>query len=218
MLPIKINRRKYLLPQRWGECTLEQFLRLPSGSTTPSDVVRLLLNLDAPVQLDVYTAVLMQWVTEPLNTDDFVPDAGIDILRCTYGQKIEACQLLEKDGSLNSAAALIRIYFPDMQPETMQLDSVLPIYLGLVEQIKHILNVEKHNLSRPPKPEHIRAGISAFEELGYFNQIDDLADGDPTKYDAILQLEYIVAYNKLRRNVISATFTERLEAIYRQQK
>lgn len=214
MIPVKVNGKKVLLPSRWGEVRLGDYLSLSGGSSL-SDALQLFAGAAGEVLTDPALLSMMRWLYEPLSIEDFVPDAGVDLLRATYGQKIEACQLLEKDDTLASAEALIQIYYPEMECSSRPLDQVLPIYLGIVEQLQNILNTEKANLHVPPTAEQIRAGVSAFNELSYFNQIDDLAGGDPTKYDTILSLEYIVIYQKLRRNTISAIFEQRLSAVFK---
>lgn len=224
MTPIKLKPGKfkksitYYLPSGYEDLTLEKYLGYANHIQTPEHLVSYLMG--APLNIDASNITpYLYWLGEPLDLEQFTPAKNlIDIKRQTYGQKIEAHNILKEDTTLRSAAELIQVYYPLMNPKRMKLGVVLPIYLGLVEQLREILTVEKSTLETPPNPEQMRAGISEFEKLGYFNSIDDLAGGDPLKYDTVLQVEYIVIYQKLLRNKISANFGERYSAILREKK
>jgi len=213
MIELKAKGRVFELPTHYGELTLEKFLGFESHAGDLGELVSYLCDAPFKLRVEPEHFALIGYLFKPLSLDDFPPAEIFDIKRKTYGQKIEAHEALKADNTLKGLQRIVEIYYPETNVPAMRLDAVLPIYLSIVDQLTNILKVEQSTLHKAPTFEQTAAGIEEFEKLGYFSQIDDLAGGDPLKYDAILQLEYSVVYYKLLKNKISATFTERYNAI-----
>ena len=211
MIKFNITRRKWLLfkerhaytlPTSYGEMTLGQFIEYPQHTQTPSQLIAFLSKCPHRIDADQF-APLLAFLATPLVLDDF-------------GQKIEAHKLLKEDSSMRGVEAFLKIYYPEENIADTPLNVVLPRYFAIVEQLQHILKVEEANLTTPPTAEQMRAGIEEFSKLGYFNTIDDLAQGKPWRYDDILNTEYIVIYNRLLKMKISTKFGENYSAIMRE--
>lgn len=224
MIQVKLKTKRFRkaktfeLPTSYGELTLEKLLNFGNYTEDMGALVAFLA--DIPFKIDpAGVEQCLSWLMNPIDLTEFEPSTDLlDIKRQTFGQKVDAHQLLMKNDSLTSAAQLVSIYYPFCNFYKMKLEKFLPMYLGIRQQLEEVLKVEKANLDKPPTAEQIRAGVEEFSKLGYFNTIDDLAGGDPLKYNDILKLEYIVVYHKLLKNKISTTFGERYAAILREQK
>lgn len=225
MIKFNITRRKWLvfkerhaytLPTSYGEMTLGQFIEYPQHTQTPSQLIAFLSKCPHRIDADQF-APLLAFLATPLVLDDFPADPNhFDIKRKNFGQKIEAHKLLKEDSSMRGVEAFLKIYYPEENIADTPLSVVLPRYFAIVEQLQHILKVEEANLTTPPTAEQMRAGIEEFSKLGYFNTIDDLAQGKPWRYDDILNTEYIVIYNRLLKMKISTKFGENYSAIMRE--
>jgi len=223
MIPIKLKKARfkyvtYFLPTSYEDMKLRHLVDYDKHVHDPNELISFLADIPHKVEAsELYP--FLRFLSEPIDVDTFSEDLDcIDLKREAWGKKVEAHQLLMQDQSLRNIGTLIEIYYPDFDALNKSLGEVIPLYKAILKQIKEILEVEKHNLDNPPSAEQIRAGIEEFSKLGYFNTIDDLAGGDPIKYDAVLELEYIVIYNKLLKSKISSKFAERYSAILREKK
>ncbi len=227
MINFTISRRKWLLfkdrqsfalPTSYGEMTLKQFLEYPQHTQSPSALIAFLAQCPHRLDADAF-APLLSFLEAPLNLEDFPADPDhFDLKRKTFGQKIEAHKALKNDSTMRGVEAVLSVYYTDDVVPNWCLADALPRYFAIVGQLQHVLKVEEANLTTPPTAEQIRAGVEEFSKLGYFNTIDDLAQGKPWHYDDILNTEYIVIYNKLLKMKISANFGERYAAIMREKK
>lgn len=216
-IPFKIKKETFFLPIGWGELPFWKIAELKHHSKTPHKLVKFLI--DCPHDIDATAAIpLLTWISEPIDLEAFEPSVIIgDLRRKTWGQKLEAVSLLQQDGTIGGIANVVKVY-TETDCEQLTLDELVPMYLEITNQLTEILKTEKATLEILPTPEQIRAGISEFEKLGIFSTIDDLAGGDPLKYDAVLQLEYSVVYSKLLKNKISHTFASRYEEVMKTLK
>ena len=222
MIPIKVKKNRfsrgetYYLPSRYEEITLDQYLVVKHHAESVGDLIAFLSKCPHKLDGEAFAPVL-SWLTEPLDIKNFEPDPLLfDLKRKTYGQKLVACDALRKDPTMFGVAAVVDVYFPGQKSSRQPLGVTLPRYLAIVEQLEKILRVEQGNLRTEPTPEQLRAGISEFDKLGNFNQIDDLAMQLRMTYDDVLALEYIVVYQKLLKNKISSNFEKRYRAIIKQ--
>lgn len=211
-IPFKVKKETFLLPIGWGELPFWKMSKLKDHNDSPNTLVKFLL--DCPHEIEASAALpLLTWLSEPLELEAFEPSNEIgDIRRKTWGQKLEAVEALKHDSTVQGIANVVKIY-SEKDCEQLTLNELVPMYLEITNQLTEILKTEKATLEILPTPEQIRAGISEFEKLGIFSAIDDLAGGDPLKYDAVLQLEYSVVYSKLLKNKISHTFACRYEEV-----
>ncbi len=97
--------------------------------------------------------------------------------------------------------------------DQMPVAEVYPFGLFLEKQLIDIKKAERVNLKSEYTPEQIQAGIHHFNKLGVFNTIDMIAQGDPLKYDAVLNLPFSSIFNKLVLSNISVNFEKRLNKI-----
>lgn len=83
-------------------------------------------------------------------------------------------------------------------------------YAWIVEEVMGIYEVEKLKLFREPTQQQKNAGIEEFEQLDDIPIIDDLAGGDVTKWNEILELPYGQVLRKLLLTRIQKEYSERL--------
>lgn len=87
---------------------------------------------------------------------------------------------------------------------------VFAAYTWIVEEVKGIYEVERQKLYREPTQKQKNAGIEEFEQLDDIPAIDDLAGGDVTKWDEILELPYGQILRKMLLSRIQKDYNERL--------
>lgn len=78
------------------------------------------------------------------------------------------------------------------------------------EQVEFINELETKGLGHMATAQQEAAGIDIFNKYRSFIQLDKLAGGDPTKYKAIEQLDYMTCFTKLKLEADKDTFNERL--------
>lgn len=160
-----------------------------------------------------------------------------DISTLTWGQKIALHQLMieakEKDYICFAVAVYMlpiinkKQFNPDgieaiesfaLELRKENLFTLYPVANHFIKQALALIETETKTLSRKPKSKHIRAGIKMFDELGVFNTIDMLADGDVLKYAAVQKVEYNTIYLKLLLNHRTAIFRENLNKVLKEKK
>lgn len=75
--------------------------------------------------------------------------------------------------------------------------------------MEDVCSKESTELELKPTAEQSKAGIKQLDKYGMMNLIDSLAGGDILKYEAVLMMEYTVAFTKLRMNKDSELFRRR---------
>lgn len=223
MLPLKIKgtRKRYCLPTSWGEIPISTILRLPDLVDDPNAFVQLLIG--CPLNVDVTAVIpLLGWMQEEIDLADFTAseDPGIPVMReHSWGQLIQFSQILEQKQPLTLIGHALALYYPETMPADWMgksLTEVYPIYLNLLNQLEDIRKLEKRLESEPTQAQKA-AGIDRFKELGYMNQIDMVAQGDVTKYEAVLAIDYNTIFTKLLQIKISNTFAEDYRRIITQK-
>lgn len=174
---------------------------------------------------------------EPLNfiTVNGKDHFDIEIFEDTWAKKITADELVrviksDEEGErfiVPDLVQLVAIYttkqkkkFDESKIEEtrkildkMPVAEVHPFGLFLEKQLIDIKKAERIRLKSEYTPEQIQAGIHLFNELGVFNTIDMMAQGDPLRYDAVLNLPFSSVFNKLVLSNISSKFEKRLSEI-----
>lgn len=154
-----------------------------------------------------------------------------NIRRKTLGQKIYLQNILTKYGH-DVIEAMIDIILVYAQPiidddkfNPQRFDALRPSLekLNLVDlystsrhyllQFNKILEDEQYKLYSEPDHEKKRAGIDNFNEYGVMNTIKALAKGDILKYDAVLEIEYQVAFIHMAMNKTQMDFDKEYSAI-----
>jgi hypothetical protein len=212
VITFKTKKGEYQLPTCWGDLRYSQLTALKENSDDVNTLVAFLL--ECPHKVDATPALpFLSWLTTPVNVEDFEASSTLgDIKRMTWGKKVEAHMALQHNNTLAGIVDVVK-HYTDEDCQQMRLAELIPLYLDIANQLVAILETEKATLSTEPTTQQIEAGMHLFDQLGYFNAIDDLAGGDPLKYDAVLDLEYSVVYSKLLKNKISATFAKNYERI-----
>ena len=86
-------------------------------------------------------------------------------------------------------------------------------YCYILEQLKFISKLEHKELNMEQDPDAKAAGADDFERFGPVMQIDKLAGGDVTKYDAIRNMSYEYCLTKLALITAEYNFNTRLMRI-----
>lgn len=85
--------------------------------------------------------------------------------------------------------------------------------------MEDVCKTESAELKLEPTAEQLKAGIKKLDKYGMMNMIDALAGGDMLKYEAVLMMEYSVAFTKLRMNKDAELFRRRYaEVVKNEQK
>lgn len=76
---------------------------------------------------------------------------------------------------------------------------VLKTFNGIMDSLKAITEIENKSLSTQLKSDEVSAmeAVGGFDRFGKFPQILDLCDGDITKYDAIYNTKWELAFSTL---------------------
>lgn len=214
LIPFKVGKRTYQLPGSWGELTFEQLTGYTQHIGNFNKLVGYLLNCDEPI--DASAAVpFLQWLTEPLDLKSFKASNEVgDLRRKPWKIKIQTHMNLKADPTIRGIANVVSVCTEE-DCQIMKLERLIPMYLDITNQLTEILRVESTSLSTEPTPQQVEAGIHNFEQLGYFNAIDDMAIAYKMSFDDVLEIEYHLIYLKLLRNKISDTFAKRYQEIVR---
>lgn len=73
---------------------------------------------------------------------------------------------------------------------------------------------EREELKQSRDTEELAADVEALSVFGELNVIDSLANGDVTKYEAVLKVQYITCFLKMKLNVAQAEYRKRLKKVY----
>lgn len=142
----------------------------------------------------------------------------VDYCAESWGQKIVAFDALEKGNITRVLSCYVQPVYDNDKFDVERLEEVEQLLSKLdVETIysavKFLLDqftaravYEKKVIISTITHEQIKAGIKNFNVLGDFNTIDEIAKGDPLKYEAVLRLDYHTIFNKLLKNNITTRF------------
>lgn len=141
-----------------------------------------------------------------------------DFCTKSWGQKIIAFSALEKGNVLRMLSCYVQPLYDGEKFDVDRLDEIEKKFASidvetvygavkfLLDQITKRVEYEKKVIVSTITHEQILAGIKNFNVLGDFNTIDEIAGGDPLKYEAVLEIDYHTIFNKLLKNNITTRF------------
>lgn len=154
-----------------------------------------------------------------------------NIKRKSLGQKIYLQNIIKKFGDdvMGGMIDIILVYaqpiiddgkfdpkrFDELRGSFEQLNLV-DLYStsrGYLLQFNKIMEAEANKLYTEPDDDKVRAGIDMFEEYDVMNTIKALAKGDILKYEAVLEVEYQVAFIHMAMNKTQAKFEKNYREI-----
>lgn len=142
----------------------------------------------------------------------------VDYCAESWGQKIIAFSALEEGNVLRVLSCYIQPQFDgkDFDVERLEeiesklakldVETVYSAVKFLLDQFTARAAYEKKVIISTITPEQMQAGIARFNVLGDFNTIDEIAQGNPLKYEDVLRLDYHTVFNKLLKNNITTRF------------
>lgn len=242
MITLKNKIKNFTIPNSYADLTVEDYEFIKDNE---NDQVAIAMRLTG---LDIGQVALIEWDSirpyleflqvsplesaEPINILELgekiytLPD---DIRTCWFAQKLSAFAHLLDNDLLTAMCVYLQplVFGPDFEPDDLEktkallqasdMDAVYSCVAFIVDQLKEIAEIEK-KLDLKPTPEQIEAGVKNFNVLGDFNVIDQLANGDPLKYDKILRMDYNTIYNKLLKNNITAKYDRAYSKIINRPK
>ena len=117
-----------------------------------------------------------------------------------------------QEQNFKSVQEIIQGVFPiqtDEQFFNCSVFDVFAAYAWIVEEIISIYEVEKDKLHKKPNQKQISAGIEEFDQLDDVPSIDDIAGGDLTRWDEVLEMPYGKVLRKRLLSKIQADYNER---------
>jgi|GEM_PF-2963863 len=120
-----------------------------------------------------------------------------------FGMVKKDLPLLQKQELLQESAYLIlECQFGKVDLSGVSGNEFLQFLLWIREQQSFLSMIEKNNLSSPPEPELMAAGIDRLDEFGSYVTIDSLAKGNILEHERIEKLPYFKVYEKLKLDKI----------------
>ena len=102
---------------------------------------------------------------------------------------------------------------------TLDVFSFFAFYRYVESEVVRASEIEQKLLSHEPTADEVAAGIDRFNKFGVLIQIDNLAKGDPLKWDAVKQMPYEYGLAKLAMDKTSNDFQrDYQELILKKQK
>jgi hypothetical protein len=123
---------------------------------------------------------------------------NIDCKELTFGQvKDLQHELSQGAATFATIREVLKIYGLDI--EAIPVHVSLGMFRGICDSIREISELEANNLAGRQDPEVAEAIqiVGGFEAFETFPQLDALAGGDPTKYEAVRSLPYNDCFAKL---------------------
>jgi len=225
------------IPENYFELTLEHY-GLFDGKTEHAFIISQLTGLsqDEVIQIDCTPIVEgLEFIkTKPseeierdtkIIIDNQLIDLKEDIGQYQFGQKLIAVKEIDGDNMARMAAVYLQPYVDggkfdaDRIQQTedkllqMPVAECYPVIMHIAKGLYDILEYESKMPTPTISAEQRQAGIDKFKILGDFNIIDQLAQGDVTKYEEVLAIEYNVIRNKLLRMNLSSIFEKTYSTI-----
>ena len=120
-----------------------------------------------------------------------------------FGMVKKDLPLLQKQELLQESVNLIlECQFGKVDLSGVSGNEFLQFLLWIREQQSFLSMIEKNNLSSPPEPELMAAGIDRLDEFGSYVTIDSLAKGNILEHERIEKLPYFKVYEKLKLDKI----------------
>ncbi|MEE4248560.1 MAG: hypothetical protein V2I33_24540 [Kangiellaceae bacterium] len=79
----------------------------------------------------------------------------------------------------------------------LELLNVMAVYKWVANEISEINKIVYQELGGEPDPDYVAAGIEQLKDFDYSVALDQLAQGDPLRYDQLLRTPYTVIFRKL---------------------
>lgn len=211
MINLTANKRKFSLPQSWGEITFGTYLKL-SESDNDINTIQILSGL--PVEyiagnVENYLPYL-EWLKVDINSTEWKSKYSVDILTHTLAQLFELEMYVKSNNKIIDA---IKIYFVDLKLENEMLIDVVGLANDLFKQLSDFLEKESKHLFFRPTDEQIRAGLNKFNALGRMNTIDSLAGRYNLKYNEVEQLQVNTAFGMMVRIKLENDYQRNYAAI-----
>lgn len=100
----------------------------------------------------------------------------------------------------------------------LKANELVSFVLWIKDELEEIARMESENLSKPPKPEMIAAGIDRFDKYGILNVIYSLCDKYGWTMEYVWNLKYEEVFNLQMYTKESNEFNESLSKIYTKRK
>lgn len=240
MIPFKFQNRSFNVPNSYNDITCGQLQEILDNELQSIELVSFLTGLSKEELSIIDTTEIVELLSfirkHPIehesieeSTELIINDKLVkldeDLTSYSWAQKIIGTNFLSDFDFLSMVAVYLDPLLSDEKFNVKNVPDIKSTLLSLTcEDVYSVAKFIKRQLieinereSRIPRAEPtnemIRAGIDMFEELGEFNLIYDMANGDPTKYEAVLELEYSVIFNTLVRKNKNTIFENRYSEI-----
>lgn len=212
MINLVANKKKFSLPQSWGEITLGTYIEIVKQDITNDKVIQILSGLPMEYITGNENAFLiyLDWLKTDIDSKNWVNPFPIDIKEKTLAQlfSLEMCA-----NSPTKIIEAIGIYFEDFKPLEMLLSDCIGLVNDLFKQLEDYHKQEESHLYFKATSEQIRAGIDKFNKFGRMNTIDSLSGRYQLKYEEVEQLEVNTAFGMLLRIKLENDYQRNYSAI-----
>lgn len=246
MIPFKVNKKDTIfIPSSFEDLTFNQVILL-GKETDEKEIIKILTGLELEQANEILPFI--SFLTEKfdfnsIEKSDFFFYNGKtikipEIYSCQWAQKILISNLLnehENKPSFNECLTKLISYYlqplldekkfklkrVDFWEQELKNESFIKVFScakNLIDQLKEISIYESKALKSKQTPEQIKAGIKLFNQLGDFNTIDIIANGDVCKYDKVLKIDYKTIQTKLIKMKLTSQFEENFRNIIKNQK
>lgn len=246
MIPFKINKKEtILIPSSWNDLSVEKVLKI-SKIKDEEEIIEILTGFDIKNALQLLP--YFEFINEKLDFDnieisDFVLlkdklEEIPEIRSCSWAQKIilkNTINEAQKSENFNSyLTKIVSIYLQpildekefdlkrvDFWSDEFKKESFINIFSAsknLVRQLTDLIEYENKYLKSDSTPEQKQAGVSMFDALGEWNTIDIIANGDVTKHEEVLKVDYNTILNKLYKMKLQARFEQNFRNIINKKK
>jgi len=238
VISFKVNKKKINVPSCWEDLSVKQFIDLTKtkdevkmieiATGQPQEIALQLIQylpfLSTPINLNQIEAENYLMFENEIYQ---IPN----IRQKSWNQKILLSTIFKEIQSGNSSihetiTEILAIYLqPIIDNSKLNLDSVenlatklqsesfVKIYSvakNIINQFNDLMTYENKMLSEKASPEQIRAGVKMFEQLGDFNAVDKLANGQIWMYETVKEIDYDTIILKLYKDKLERQFNENL--------
>jgi hypothetical protein len=118
----------------------------------------------------------------------------------------------EKVNHARAMAGVVAVY-TDYNLDEMKLLDAIPIALHFKSLVETFFEQYKRLTESEQTPEQLEAGIDRFKQFGYFTTLHALCNGNPLKYEDMLNQKAHVIYQTLVFDLEQSKYNERLAEI-----
>lgn len=198
MISVLINKEKFNIPTSWNDVMYSQWTKIQT-ETEEIKILSIITNIPTDLLINFNQGqiekigVLLSFLQTRLDFKSIgKPINPINIKLCTWGQRIEAEQLLRKKS--DDIDGIVKCY----KLNDMPIIEMFEMVLDIIEQLKIVIETEAKELSVPPTREQTLAGALMYEEFGVMNTIRAVAQGNILNFDKVLEIEYNVVFIYLK--------------------